>query len=488
MRTMKVLAVMLAGAALVGCGGKMTTTDAGTGGGLGTGGGFTTGGGGGGGGGSTGGGSGRTDAGVDAGVMMGTSCANAIPVAYGDTKMGTIDTAGKKIFYKFSADAGEFIEIATDSNPDDLSDVLDTAVTVYNATGATVLASIDDAYPRISTDTDLYFQIPSAGDYCFSVEDWSSWAGEPPVARPADPFTVGLDRVSPTAALNTFDAEPNDMTTAPQTGKVAMGTMFAFGRVYGKLDSATDVDVYKFTIPATTSQISIDFAPLGVPAGAGDNGYGSGLERISVSVLATDGTVLGRWLTSTGTITTTPDSIGVPASGDVLVKIERPAGSTATGNDFYVAAVSMTTDNPAETADTTNDVAATPEVIALTVDPMDAKRKSGFILGTIGTATDVDHYSIAVSANDTVSMACGALRTGSGLTATYAVLDSAGTTTLQTETESPTRDIYWGTGTSASKGPVTATAAGNVLMKVSGTLDATNTGKWYRCGIFVVTP
>lgn len=496
MRT-KLLAVTIGAVALMGCGTKMTV-DAGTGGGFGGGGGGISGGGGGTTGGGSGGGSGRTDAGVDAGVVMGSSCANAIPIALGDQPTGEIATAGQKIFYKFSADAGEFLQITAESNPDDLSGVLDTAVTLFNETGSTKLAANDDAFPRISTDSQLFYHPATAQTFCLSVEDFSTFSPDSPpmpVARPGDIFTLTVDAIAPAAMVVNLDTEPNDMTTAPQTGRFATGMSgnFGLGLVFGTLGSATDVDVYKFTALATTTQISFDFAPYGVPSGVGKSGYGSGLDRVSVRVLTTTGTVLGQWIATAATIATTPDSIGVviPAGSDVLLEISRPTGSTATANDFYVGEFNFSTDNPAEAADATNNVAATAEPIVFTVDPMNAKLKRGFILGTISSATDLDHYSIPVLANDTVTMACGAVRNGSGLTGTYEMLN--GTTSLQTETETLDADIFWAGSLAmpndfASKPGITATAAGTLTFKVSGTLSSTNTGSYYRCGFSVTTP
>lgn len=482
------IAVLLT-VALVGCGVK-PTVDAGTGGGggiTGTGGGSTTGGGTGGGTGT--GGGGAVDAGVDAGVSMGTTCANAIPTFLGDSQMGKIDVAGKKVFYKFSADAGDILDLSTTANPMDANNKLDTALKLYDATGAMTLASIDDAYPRLSTDSEMYYRVVTPGTYCVSIEDWSSWAGEPAVARPADTYKLDVHTVSRTASTSNFDTEANDMASSAQVGKLAMGTGFAFGVIFGDLASGTDVDVYKFTVPAGLTTVSIDLAPLGVPSGAGSNGYGSGLGRVAVRVLEMSGTtVLGAWNTTAATYATTPDSITVPVTpgSDVLVSIERPTGAVATANDFYVATVSLSTDNPVEMADATNGVLATAEVLPLTVDTTNPKVKQGFILGTIGAA-DTDFYSIAVLANDAVSVACGGLRTGSGLIATYELQTSTGTA-LQSETETALADIYWGTGTSASKPSVTAPAAGTLAFKVTGTQDATNTGNWYRCGIVVTTP
>lgn len=474
--------------ALVGCGGK-PTVDAGTGGGggiTGTGGGGGASGGGTGGGGATGGGGGSMDAGVDAGVA-GTSCANAIPAVLGDSPMGKIDVAGKKVFYKFSADAGQWLDLKTTANPNDAVNTLDTALTLFDATGATKLASDDDAYPRLSTDSELYYRVATASTFCLTVEDWSSWAGKPPVAPATNTYTLALRSVAPAATTSNMDTEPNDTAAAAQTGKLAMGTGFALGILYGDLASGADVDVYKFTIPAGLDSLTIELQPLGVPSGVGSNGYGSGLDRVSVKVMQTNGTVIGAWTTSSSSYATTPDSINVPVTtGDVLVSIERPTGSTATANDFYVSTISFSTDNPLEMMDATNGTLAGAEPLALTVDTTDPKIKRAYLLGTIGTA-DTDFYSVAVTANDVVSLSCGALRTGSGLTATYEMEDAAGTA-LQTETETATADIYWGTAPGASKTPVTATATGNLLLKVTGTQDATITGNWYRCGLVVTSP
>ena len=36
-------------------------------------------------------------------------------------------------------------------------------VSVYDETGANLLATIDDAFPRITTDTSLFYQVPTTG-------------------------------------------------------------------------------------------------------------------------------------------------------------------------------------------------------------------------------------------------------------------------------------------------------------------------------------
>jgi hypothetical protein len=262
------------------------------------------------------------------------------------------------------------------------------------------------------------------------------------------------------------------------------------GRMMGSFSSATDVDLFKLTMPVGTTNLEFNLPPLGLP-GAGENGYGSGVDRVSVKVIDADaGTVIGQWLTTAAAAQTAPDSISVPvvAGTDVLLSVERPSGSTATANDFYTSFIVAQTDNPVETADMTNDALATPEVMGLTVDATNAKVKRGFILGKLGGTDMADHFSVAVTANDTVTVACGSLRTSSGLTATYTMFDTMGAQ-IQTETETATADVFWGPANFGGTRPtITAAATGNLIFKVTGTQDATNTGNWYRCGLRVTSP
>jgi hypothetical protein len=434
------------------------------------------------------------DAGVDAGVPMGTNCGNALSVAIGDSPTGKIDVAGKKVFYKFTAGAGQWLDISTTANAMDNSNTLDTAITLFDATGATKLASDDDAYPRASTDSELYYRVVTAGTYCLSIEDWSTWAGETAVLPATNTYKIDFRGMVATATTNNLDTEPNDMTSAPQTGKYASGMGFALGILYGDIGTATDVDTYKFTVPAGLDSLTISLDPLNVPgAAAGSNGYGSTMGRVSVKVMQTNGTVLGAWTSAPASYATMPDNINVPVvpGSDLLVSVERPAGATpeCTGtscNDFYVSTILFGTDNPLEMSDATNGTLAGAEVLAETVDTANAKIKRAFVLGTI-IPSDTDYYSVAVTTNDKVSVACGALRTGAGLTATYELEDAAGVA-LQNETETLAADVYWGSGTGATHPAITATATGNLIFKVTGVQDATNTGNWYRCGIVITSP
>lgn len=495
MSSMRSLVMLGAALAVVGCGTNKPQTDAGimlpTGGGTAVG--MGTGGGSGGGSSGTGGGSAATGGGNTGGSgggsasVAGTDCAHAIPVPLGTAGVeGVIDVAGKKLFYSFTAQADDALNIATQTTAG-AADPLDTSLTLFDATGATKLASVDDSYPRASTDSDMYHRFKTAGTYCVSVEDYSSWSGGTPAARPDAPFTLTVNQLNPAAMWTNPDTEPNDSAAAAQTGKFFVGTSGSIGVIYGGLDSATDIDVFKFNIPVTGQTLSVDLAPLGMPSGPGTNGYGSGMGRFAVRVTKMDGTVIGAWATTASSYATTPEAISVPVPAeDVLVYVERPSGAVPTANDFYFARVDLFEDNTPEASDASNNDMSTPEALTVNVDAEDPKIKNAYLVGHIGSA-DTDYYSFPVAAGDSVSLLCGALRNGSGLTATYELLTTTGTS-LQSETETPTQEIYWSTSSFKSKPPVVATVAGTMLFKVVGAQDATNTANFYRCGIFITSP
>lgn len=465
--------------------------------------GHTGGGAGGGTGGAVGGGTGGGT--QDAGPTLGSSCTAPLPMVQGTTGVtGKINTAGKKLYYALPVTKDDFLVIATNANPNDDPDKLDTAVTVYDATGATRLASDDDAFPRLSTDSELFFQAPATGTVCLKVEDWSTWAGQTPVARPNDTFKLTAGKLSPTAASVSFDTESNDLASNAQVGHLAAFNSIpgGFSTVAGSLSSAADVDVYKFTAPDGGTNLTVYFPPNGVPSAAGVNGYGSTLPRIAAQVTTVDGlTVLAR-LAPPSDVSKMSDSMSAVVSpGDVLVWVQRPSGQAAGSNDFYATSVEIGGDSPAEAeaANTsgTNDTAATAEALGQSVSSSDPKTKQSYILG-FQPANDVDYFSFQAGANDTVALACGSARSGSGLVgATFEILGSstasdggvADGSSLQSETETDSADVYWGDGSSASKAGLTITTAGTYFLKVThASQDATNTGTFYRCGLYVTSP
>src|SRR5688572_11825250 len=125
------LLILAVACAATACGNKsMPPPDAGSGGGDGG----SNGGGGPGGGEATGGGGdgGGSDAGTGGGAAaLGTSCSSPIPLALGaPAPRGVLDAPGKKLHYRVSVNAGDFLVMTTAANPMDDDAKTDTTVSV----------------------------------------------------------------------------------------------------------------------------------------------------------------------------------------------------------------------------------------------------------------------------------------------------------------------------------------------------------------------
>lgn len=494
------LLVSIVALGLVACGKAPNTPDGGSGGGTagaggagGSAGGRAGGSGGSGGtGGSTGGGTGGAGGGM---AVAGSSCMNPImQMPTGTVISAFLNMPGKKIHYRVPVLEGDFLIVSTEANPTDELDV-DPTVSLYNEAGTTLLATIDDAFPRESTDATLYYRAPAAGNLCVVLMDFATWAGSAGSTAHPEDIKLRIGKLNPMSMVNNQDTGTNDTAAMAQVGKIAPIAMTSGGiaNVYGLLESATDVDVYKFTIPATAGTFGVSTMPVNTTSNAlGTNSYGSSLSHVNLKITdVTGNTVLGQ-LSIPANVDDQPEAISVPAAGgsEVLLWIERPAGVTAGTNDFYAVLVDSFSENPLEMMDATNNVEATAEPLMFAVDPNNAKLKRAFITGTMSSATDVDLYSLPAGAGDRLTLACGAWRNGSGLRgATFTIASDGGT--LQTESETQTADIEWftGTGSNGSRPAVVFPDAGTYFFKVTTTsIDTMNTSRFYRCGMSVLAP
>ena len=329
------------GGSLGGGGGSL----GGGGGSLGGGGGSLGGGGGslGGGGGTTGGGGGATGGGGGS-TAPGSSCANPILTTAGATLTGQIDVAGKRVQYRVPVVANVPLFIFTIANPNELAGALDTTLSVFDVTGTTLLAEIDDAYPRRNgTDSELVYRAQSSGFVCVRVEDFSSWATATPVVPSPNQFTFGANNIGSTGT-GTLDSEPNN-TGAGQSADLSTGVAL----IAGGLDTASDLDTYTVVAPTGTKRLNVAIPPLGDSLGPGVSSYGSSLLRFSARVQTTSGLVLGE-LTPPATPAQMPDELAIPAIPGTTyrVVISRPGGSTPGANDFYATTVDVTNDYPLE--------------------------------------------------------------------------------------------------------------------------------------------
>jgi hypothetical protein len=417
---------------------------------------------------------GPADLGRDAGPPDGggldtnNSFADAVTLTMG-AATGATDTIGvveDKDYFKFDATAGDWIIVTTTANPDDVSGMVDTVITMYDA-AETQVAENDDAYPRTNTDSEIIYHVVTTGTYYVMVQDFSDWENVSPEAHPADTYEISAGTLNLTAASVTVDPETgNDLASATP---LQFGTTGG-GLLVGLFETATDVDVFS----VTTAELQIfqaGFAPQGT------TGYGSTTPPRAAWVTNAAGTEILARIPDV----TISDEIAPPLpAGSYLLWVDRPTG-TVGADDFYVSKVGRGTENPLEAAETTNGVVTTPEVITLT-DTAATGTRRGFILATIGTG-DTDYYAVDVLAGEQVAGVCGAETSGSGVRGlTLTLLDSTGATTLATATENTTDN-------GAIIAATTVTAPGRYLFRVTKTgQDATVTGTWARCGFRAAPP
>jgi hypothetical protein len=439
----------------------------------------------------------RVDAGTpDAGPVEGASCANAIAAELGVEIDGNIDAEGKKVFYAINVKAGDFLLIgaSTAATPDTGEEIVDTAVTVFDAAGTTMLANLDDAFPRYTTDAELYYRAPADATLCVRVTDYATWAGDASTVATDNAFKFFAGKIDPTAAVVTFDTGANDTDAAPQTGKLKAYTQSPGGYTYlvGTLSSASDVDTYAFTVPTGAKAISVAVPPIGAPLAAASSSYGSTMERFVVTVKKTDGTVVAELAPPSGAAASMSDGLSAPVeAGTYLVTIARPTGAAAGANDFYATTLAFGSTNTPETETVganTNDTLATAQSLTLATDTTNAKRKEGFVLGYLPAGDLADTFAFPVAANDKVTVSCAAVRNGSGLEGMKVELFLDGAS-KQTETEVATKDLVWSDSRGASKPAVTAAAAGTAAVQITTTGRSSRVaGTFYLCGFHTTAP
>jgi hypothetical protein len=436
------------------------------------------------------------DAGRDAGPVEGSSCANAITADLGVEVTGSLDAEGQKVFYAVNVKAGDFLFLgaSTAATVDTGEEIVDTTISIFNADGSKLLASVDDAFPRITTDADMYYRAPADATLCVQVTDYGTWSGGTSTVAADANYTFFAGKIDPAAATVTFDAEPNDTNAAPQVGRLKAFTQSPGGYTHlmGVLSSATDVDTYKFTVPAGAKSISVAVPPVGAPLTPATSSYGSTMARFVVTVKKMDGTIVAELAPPAGNVEKMSDGLSAPVeAGDYLVTFSRPAGTAAGANDFYATTLDFGATNTPETealGANTNDTLATAQALALTADATNAKIKDGYVLGFLPAGDVADSFSFPVAVNDSIALSCGSIRNGSGLEGVKVELFVGGVS-KQAETETALADLAWSTSRFASKPAVTATSAGTAVVQVSATgRSATNTGVYFLCGVHTTAP
>ena len=409
----------------------------------------------------------------------------------------TLDPADTDVdYYKFTATAGPItFDITTATGA---TQPIDTVITIYDA-NKTQIAQNDDGVPRAGgpegTNSKLQTILPNDGVYYVKVEEFceSALASTGCDAN----YFAGIDdnqyilRASPPVADPSQApeaAEPNDtlatattlgFTVATDANGNAIPGSYFLSDTWGVLNNASDKDWVKIHVPADVTVANGGRVDLGiyVPAPSTD-GSGSNVNVGALQVIdADDLSVVGELDFSARIVGPTRPDVSIPviAGHDYLINIPYGSAAASGSGDFYFVDTNVGEGNPLETAEVTNGLPATPE------DLTGAAVTGGmgyFVEGDLALA-DVDNFRVPVLAGATVSVACGAQRSGSGVrNLKVTVLKDDTTTQIFSDTESATHDI------TIQDQAISGTT--DLLIKLeSGTPSTTVTSRSYRCGIYV---
>jgi len=413
-----------------------------------------------------------------------------------DSVAGALDpVATDQDWYKFDGKKGQAINIITAAKTGtDKFDptYVDLVITMYDSTGKQI-AEQDDPNPRNSNDPFIMTVLPADGTYYIRVVECTKWekggaANCAPVAKITKKnYSMYISEILFTGAGEVKETEPNENETQAtaltykknpnQAGSYYLTTMM------GTFSSATDVDTYSFTIPAdvtVTSGSRLNASFYTQEGGADGNGSTTTPSEIWVTEKASPTVILSKVDFSKKDVKSMDgQSIDVPlVSGKEYVVFYKRAATPSGTNDFYFDLSGFGAGNPVEKETTNeNDTLATAEKLTMAT----GQTGSYFVEGDLKTTTDVDYFSVAVpsTAWETVSVACAAERSGSGLRNFTVNLQKAdgSAVTGGTIVESPTQSAVLSQ-------LATPSGQANLIVKLSATsMDANIKGTYYRCGI-----
>jgi hypothetical protein len=460
------------------------------------------------------------DAGVDAGPADAGPFANATAITIdSQPTSGTLQDVMTPDYYSFTGKAGQRLAItATAHTANNATDetITDTVVTLYLPDMATVYAQDDDEWPRYSSDSQLFTELPMDGTYYYTVEDCNGAFGPVNCAPAANvttfDYTTAVVDLTAAMAETTGVAQGSTAPAAPYV--VAQGATagnWAFDVLDGDFTELNGVQVISFTPPTTTAVTTgarmrayFWLQPIGSMNGDGSKA------NVSLTVKDASGNVVatadqanykdGDNTMGDGPMTLTfplfnmaPQATPVAAPSTLgqayTLEIKNEAAAYAASTNYYfmehaVGGIDYGTPEVEFPGDHTNDTSATAEALTQPSAAVKALFADGDIVNTTGTP-DVDWYSFSVpTGTSKFQFACDAARAGSGLQGFQAsVLASNGTTSLSRLTESlpPVLDLE----NSTSGGTVSVAGNSKLFLRVSATgQDAVNTGTYYSCGIY----
>lgn len=424
----------------------------------------------------------------------------ATPMNTGEDTFGTLEAVDVDVdFYRFSGNAGDLIFIDTAAKPETdpfSNEYPDLVVTLYDSAQQQIAENDDPFLNRDTNDSEIYTVLPATGDYYIRVQDCLTWEGG------------GVDNCSPAADIIYFDyglrvtvidntsddvtLDPengNDETTAAATAytEESTGNYYA-SLAYGGFADNADIDVFSISLPPNLAFTEAPMLNVTFVGPEGPTGCGTTNNVGMTWVEDGAGTVVSSMDHSLNAVER-PRRLRAPMPVDTqhYLFVQHPGG-TAGANDFYILLHSPSDSNPLEAQEAANGDPATPE--ALTGSAVDTAY-GYFVQGTMADG-DEDHYLVDGApasgfdtATWTLSVACGAQRSGSGLRALSAeVLGAAAPHTPvpnATGTETAADDLF--------VDDVALGGESQFVVKLSGgTADATVSSRFYMCGIYFSPP
>jgi hypothetical protein len=413
-------------------------------------------------------------------------------------------------YYQFAGKKGDRVIIQATAfglvtNAPQDGSITDTVVTLYLPDMKTIWAVNDDEWPRLSTDSVLWTELPMDGNYYVTVEDCNALAVNNPsvscaAAANITTFDYQLFIGDATASKTESVGSATTPTTVTYTPVPKMAGSYYNPTIDGDVAAQADVHVFNFTPPADTKAdpSARSRAYFWVQSYGSGDGTGTALD---VVLTAKDmaNNVLAKadqqWYTNGDDPANNSLEFSFPLDdqfGNKLgspfkleVSVSNKTGITPTKNYYIIDHHggpfwygSAEAEGPAGTLK--NDTAATAEVLASPT----GVTGGWFIDGNLSSATDVDWYTFtAPAAAKLAGIDCAAARNGSGIQGFTAELfsDAAGTVSIgkigpevtpaKADLNGPTKGI-------------TITGGAKLTLKISATgQDGAIKGNYYRCSM-----
>jgi Bacterial pre-peptidase C-terminal domain len=451
--------------------------------------------------------------GMGGGPSTDTSAATATTVMVNGTSVtkGNLGSNTTKDYYTFTAKAGErlliaanAVSIVTPTPASDETNILDTVITVFDS-NMNQLAQDDDAWPRVSSDSSLFFEAPAAGTYYYVIDSCDTAVpncGEMASGINDYRYETFVADVSMLNHTEFYAGTGQDGTTAkavPVTFTVTTNEA-SLVTIDGDTFTAGKPQVFSFTVPATLTPMTGSRlrTQLWVQPAGTTNGDGS-TSTITAWVTDMTGTTILAQADQVNykdgdNQTDGPLDLSVPVtSGSQYYLFVQDDAAAPAATDYYFVVGTLESGNPIQTAQT-NISAATAQVLTTTTDQPDDYFVDGNITALAPTQFwyEVDPPSGAKS----VGTSCGSARDGSGVQGftvdLQAQVGASGTPSSIVTSQSPainnvemaTADLAVPVQTASALLSI-PTGTTKMFLVVSGTgQSATVTDTSYECAVY----